>query len=108
MEEKHLLRIVDDKEQNPGVQDFDNILGDFFAAEFKREHRRDCTTSTRAMRWLRTQCDRAKRTEDLLIGLVGILKTGAAYLPLDPDFPLERLRFMLEAAAVPVYPPSPA
>ncbi|KZL50079.1 non-ribosomal peptide synthase [Nodularia spumigena CENA596] len=30
----------------------------------------------------------------LIIALLGILKAGAAYIPLDPTFPLERLRFM--------------
>ncbi len=36
---------------------------------------------------------------DMLAGLLGILKSGAAYLPLDPSFPLERLALMLEDAA---------
>lgn len=36
----------------------------------------------------------AHRSLGLLVGLLGILKTGAAYLPLDPDFPEERLAFL--------------
>ena len=32
-------------------------------------------------------------------GLLAIVKTGAAYLPLDPDYPAERLRFMVEDAS---------
>ncbi|MCI0392288.1 MAG: amino acid adenylation domain-containing protein [Acidobacteria bacterium] len=36
-----------------------------------------------------------KRSFDLLVGLLGILKAGAAYAPLDPSYPLERLSFML-------------
>jgi amino acid adenylation domain-containing protein len=35
------------------------------------------------------------RSLDMLVGLLGILKAGGTYLPLDPEFPEERLRFML-------------
>ncbi|MEA5513965.1 amino acid adenylation domain-containing protein [Nodularia sp. UHCC 0506] len=34
----------------------------------------------------------------LIIALLGILKAGAAYIPLDPNFPPERLRFMMADA----------
>ena len=37
-----------------------------------------------------------ERSAEMLIGLIGILKAGAAYLPLDPDYPAERLGFMLD------------
>ncbi|KAB7770806.1 non-ribosomal peptide synthetase [Xanthomonas sp. LMG 12462] len=37
-----------------------------------------------------------ERSVEMLIGMLGILKAGAAYLPLDPDYPEDRLRFMLE------------
>lgn len=36
-----------------------------------------------------------KRSLDMLVGLLGVLKAGGAYLPLDPSFPAERLAFML-------------
>ena len=36
--------------------------------------------------------------ETLVVGLLGILKTGAAYLPLDPTFPSDRLTFMMQDA----------
>ena len=34
------------------------------------------------------------RNEHLLVGMLGILKTGAGYVPLDPAFPAERLAYM--------------
>ncbi|MFY9978849.1 MAG: amino acid adenylation domain-containing protein, partial [Candidatus Sulfotelmatobacter sp.] len=37
-----------------------------------------------------------ERSIDMIVGLLGILETGAAYVPLDPDYPSERLAFMLE------------
>jgi amino acid adenylation domain-containing protein len=39
-----------------------------------------------------------ERSLEMVVGLLGILKTGAAYVPLDPAFPPERLRFMVEDA----------
>ena len=38
------------------------------------------------------------RSLEMVIGLLGILKAGAAYLPLDPSYPVERLSFMLSDA----------
>ena len=38
----------------------------------------------------------------MLIGMLGILKAGAAYLPLDPSFPAERIAHMLEDSAAPL------
>jgi non-ribosomal peptide synthetase component F len=42
----------------------------------------------------------AERSLEMVVGLLGILKVGAAYVPLDPDYPRERLAFMLEDAQV--------
>jgi amino acid adenylation domain-containing protein len=36
-----------------------------------------------------------ERSLDMMIGLLGILKAGAAYVPLDPTYPPERLSYML-------------
>src|SRR6476620_926809 len=43
-----------------------------------------------------------ERSLAMPVGLVGILKAGGAYLPLDPDYPPERLAFMLADAGAPV------
>ncbi|TCP59201.1 amino acid adenylation domain-containing protein [Tumebacillus sp. BK434] len=44
----------------------------------------------------------AERSVEMVAGLLGILKAGGAYVPLDPAYPADRLRYMLEDAAVPV------
>ncbi len=43
-----------------------------------------------------------ERSLEMVIGLLGILKAGSAYVPLDPDYPLSRLQFMLEDSEVPL------
>ncbi|MBK9250349.1 MAG: amino acid adenylation domain-containing protein [Proteobacteria bacterium] len=43
---------------------------------------------------------RVERSEAVVIGILGILKSGAAYLPLDPVYPKERIAFMLEDSEV--------
>lgn len=42
----------------------------------------------------------AERSLEMVVGLLAILKAGAAYLPLDPDYPSERLSFMLDDAQI--------
>ncbi|HEY1372710.1 MAG TPA: condensation domain-containing protein, partial [Candidatus Binatia bacterium] len=37
----------------------------------------------------------AEPSPEMLVGILGILKAGAAYLPLDPEYPRERLSYML-------------
>merc|ERR1711937_339504 len=44
-----------------GGEDFDNRLVNHFVQEFKRKHKKDFTSNARAMRRLRTACERAKR-----------------------------------------------
>ncbi|KAJ0406563.1 hypothetical protein P43SY_004452 [Pythium insidiosum] len=57
-----------------GGEDFDNRLVEFFVAEFKRKHRKDMSTNQRALRRLRTACERAKRT---------LSSSAQAYLEID-------------------------
>jgi len=45
-----------------GGEDFDNRLVNHFVQEFKRKHKKDLSSNARALRRLRTACERAKRT----------------------------------------------
>merc|ERR1719482_95362 len=45
-----------------GGEDFDNRTVNHFVQEFKRKHKKDITGNPRALRRLRTSCERAKRT----------------------------------------------
>jgi heat shock protein 1/8 len=45
-----------------GGEDFDNRLVNHFVNEFKRKNKKDLSTNSRALRRLRTACERAKRT----------------------------------------------
>lgn len=59
-------------------------------------------------RWLRQHgVERGKfvafclpRSPEVYITMLAILKSGAAYVPLDPQYPIERLRFILQDAQV--------
>ncbi|MBD6620564.1 LLM class flavin-dependent oxidoreductase, partial [Komarekiella sp. 'clone 1'] len=41
-----------------------------------------------------------ERSIEMVVGILGILKAGAAYLPFDPDYPQERLSYMLHDSGV--------
>ena len=43
-----------------------------------------------------------ERSADLVVGMLGILKSGSAYVPLDPQYPRDRIEFMLDDAGVPL------
>ena len=60
-----------------GGEDFDNRMVDFFTQEFKRKARKDISTNPRALRRLRTACERAKRT---------LSSSTQAYLEVDSLF----------------------
>ncbi len=43
-----------------------------------------------------------ERSLELVVGVLGILKAGGGYVPLDPGYPVERLAYMLEDSRAPV------
>merc|ERR1711871_1501585 len=45
-----------------GREDFDNRMVDYFKQEFRKKHKNDLSSNERALRRLRTSCERAKRT----------------------------------------------
>ena len=41
-----------------------------------------------------------ERNLEMIVGIMGILKAGAAYVPLDPDYPRDRLAYMIDDAQI--------
>ena len=41
-----------------------------------------------------------ERSPEMIVGILGILKAGAGYVPLDPTYPVERLSFMIQDANI--------
>lgn len=42
----------------------------------------------------------ANRSIEMIVGLIGILRAGCAYMPIDPDYPSQRIDFMIRDAKV--------
>ena len=59
-------RLIEDRIKSLSIttsgEDFDNRLADFVAQEFKKKSKLDITGNARAMRRVKTACERAKRT----------------------------------------------
>jgi amino acid adenylation domain-containing protein len=120
--EQHQLRV----EWNDTVVDFpvNLLLHELFEAQVERTPQRTAlrvgaTTlsyaalNTRAARMAQALRSRGvirgqrvglciERGADMLAAVLGILKAGAAYVPLDPSFPADRLRFMADDAQLAV------
>ena len=74
-----------------GGEDFDNRLVDHFVAEFQRKHKRDLRGNKRALRRLRTACERAKRT--LSAGAQAGIEIDGIYDGIDFYTSISRARF---------------
>ena len=74
-----------------GGEDFDNRMVDFFCQEFKRKHRKDLKDSQRALRRLRTACERAKRT--LSSSTQAYIEIDSLYDGVDFNSTITRARF---------------
>lgn len=74
-----------------GGEDFDNRLVNHFVEEFKRKHNRDITTNRRALRRLRTACERAKRT--LSSGTVANIEVDSLFEGIDFYSKISRAKF---------------
>jgi amino acid adenylation domain-containing protein len=49
----------------------------------------------------------AERSIEMVIGILGILKAGGAYLPIDPDYPADRISYMLADSGAKILVTSP-
>jgi heat shock protein 1/8 len=74
-----------------GGEDFDNVMVNHFANEFKRKNKCDLTKSARAMRRLRSQCERAKRT--LSAAHAAVIEVDSLYEGIDFHSKITRARF---------------
>ncbi len=43
-----------------------------------------------------------ERSLDMIVALLGVMKSGGAYVPMDPTYPAERISFVLNDASVPI------
>ncbi|HKH61041.1 MAG TPA: amino acid adenylation domain-containing protein [Flavitalea sp.] len=43
-----------------------------------------------------------ERSIDMIVGMLGILKAGGAYVPIDPDYPADRIQYMVEDTEAPL------
>jgi L1 cell adhesion molecule like protein len=74
-----------------GGEDFDQRMMDHFVKEFKRQHKHDITQSDRAVRRLRTACERAKRT--LSSSTKANIEIDSLYEGIDFNSSITRARF---------------
>jgi L1 cell adhesion molecule like protein len=74
-----------------GGEDFDNRMVDYFLQDFKRRYRKDMSDNQRALRRLRTACERAKRT--LSSSTQAHIEIDSLYEGIDYNSTITRARF---------------
>ncbi|XP_057436413.1 heat shock 70 kDa protein 4-like [Lotus japonicus] len=74
-----------------GGEDFDNRMVDHFVKEFKRKYKKDISEDPRALRRLRTACERAKRT--LSFSVDTTIEVDALFVNTDFSSTITRARF---------------
>ena len=74
-----------------GGEDIDSRMVNYFAAEFKRKHKKDITKNIRALRRLRTACEAAKRS--LSSTTEAIVEVDALFEGIDFHSKITRARF---------------
>jgi len=74
-----------------GGEDFDERMMQWVAQEFKKKHRKDLTSSDRALRRLRTACERAKRT--LSSQTQAVIEIDSLFEGVDFSITVTRARF---------------
>ncbi|XP_024632729.1 heat shock cognate 70 kDa protein [Medicago truncatula] len=74
-----------------GGEDFDNRMLNYFVKEFNRKNKVDITRNPRALRRLRTSCEKAKRT--LSFKLVTAIEIDYLYEDIDFSTSLTRVKF---------------
>ena len=74
-----------------GGEDFDHNMVMYFVKEFKKQHRKDITGNPRALRRLRSACERAKRT--LSANTQAFIEIDALYDGIDFNTTITRAKF---------------
>ncbi|CAL5191619.1 unnamed protein product [Lathyrus oleraceus] len=74
-----------------GGEDFDNRLVNYFVQEFKKKNRMDISVNPRALRRLRTACERAKRT--LSFAFVTTVEVDSLFQGIDFSSSITRAKF---------------
>jgi len=74
-----------------GGEDFDQRMMEYFVREFKQRHKKDITSSDRALRRLRTACERAKR--NLSVNTSATIEIDSLFEGIDFSSSITRARF---------------